>query len=346
MALRRRPLDLQLFSFEMSTFLKAGLSVAEALALLINRLRSPTERHFASLLHEKILAGHPLSDSLEKLLGAQADVLVALVRSAEQSGKVPLAFERFAAYRERLLQAQRKIVTALIYPALLVLVGVMVIGFLLLYIVPRFASVYGELERDLPWASHLMVTWGGWVSSHPSTIFTFVGAILILVASLALYPHWRREIVEMGLSIYVVKDIRRDFDLGKFYYTISLLLDTGLPALQAIDLCKDVLGPRYGNAHQLLVEKIQSGQNLSEALKDAGLSTDIAERLLRSGEGSGSMSTMLRHCSTIHEDDTWRFLDRFTRAFEPICTVVLGVIIGGLVVLMYLPIFELSQAID
>ena len=346
MALGRRTLDLQLFSFEMSTFLKAGLSISEALALLMNRLRSPLERQFATALHESILEGHSLSDSLERLGGPLADVLVALVRSAEQSGQVPMAFERFAAYRERLVQAQRKIVTALIYPMLLVSVGLVVITFLLLYIVPRFASVYGELERDLPWASSLMVRWGTWVSTHPRTIRAILVVLIGFIAALIVSPQLRRDVVEAGLGVSFVRDIRRDFDLGKFYYTVSLLLESGLPALQAVALSRDVLGPRYASAHHLLVQFIESGQSLSDALQQSGLSTDIAERLVRSGEGSGSMSTMLRHCAMIHEEDTWRFLERFTRGFEPISTVVLGLVIGGLVVLMYLPIFELSQAIE
>ena len=344
--LNRPTINLQLFSLEMATFLNAGLSIHEALDLLAQRLKSPNERSFAGNLRDAILRGNRLSDAIEELGANQSAVLVALVRSAEQSGRVPAAFERFASYRQRLLEAQRKIATAMIYPVILVIAGLGVLAFLLLYVIPRFSQVYSDVDRDLPMASQWLMLWGEWVSAHPQTVMAMGICAVIGFCLVVFVARARQELLELLLGVSFVQPQRRSFELGRFYYTVGLLLDSGLPMLEAVQLSVGVLGSRYKAAYQMLISQIELGNPLADSLEAAGLSTDIAARLVKSGEGAGSVSTMLSRCGLIHEEDTWRQLERFTKIFEPVGMIVLGVLIGGLVVLMYLPIFELTQAID
>jgi general secretion pathway protein F len=341
-----KPVDLQLFSMEMATFLRAGLSLPEAIELLKRRLSRANDRNLAENLFTSISEGKSLSLALEQSTGPEANVLVALVRSSEQSGLVAEAFERFSNYQERLTQARRKLVTAMIYPSLLVVVGCAVVLFLLLYVVPKFADVYSSLDSNLPWASALLLRWGQFIGAHPTALLISVAAVVGFFVIAFQSRTLRDELTNMVLSVGLAKKIRKEFELGRFYYTMSLLLGSGLPITKAIELSRDVLGLRHFDAHKQLLGLINQGLPLSEALHQSLLSTDVADRLVRSGENSGAVNKMLEHAARIHEDDTWRTLERFTRIFEPVSMVVLGLLIGAIVVLMYLPIFELSQAFE
>jgi general secretion pathway protein F len=339
-------IDLQLFAMEMGTFLRTGLSIPEAVDLMQRRLPKADDRKFAAALYDSISAGKSLSIALEETAPQSATVLVALVRSSEQSGLVAEAFEQFATYKDRITQAKRKLITAMIYPTLLVLVGLSVVAFLLLYVVPQFAGVYASLDTELPWASTLLLRWGEFIGDHPRALVVVGVALALLLIVVSQSPSTRAEILDSLLAIGPAKTLRREFELGRFYYTLSLLLNSGLSITHAIELSKHVLGKQYFASHTGLLDAINSGLPLSESLKQSNLATEIAERLLKSGESSGSVSTMLEHAAKIHEDDTWRTLERFTKIFEPVSMVILGLLIGAIVVLMYLPIFELSQAFD
>jgi general secretion pathway protein F len=343
---RFETVDLQLFAMEMATFLRAGLSIPEAIDLMQRRLPKVEDRKFASALYDGIAAGKSLSIAIEETAPRSTSVLVALVRSSEQSGLVAEAFERFAIYKDRITQAKRKLITAMIYPTLLIVVGLGVVSFLLLYVVPQFAGVYANLGTNLPWASLLLLQWGQFISSHPRALLVLGAALIIVIVVLVQSSSSRAEAMNSILSIGPAKKLRREFELGRFYYTLGLLLTSGLSITNAIALAKDVLGKTYDKSHATLLDGINRGLPLSESLKSADLSTEIAERLLKSGESSGSVSKMLEHAAKVHEDDTWRTLERFTKIFEPVSMVILGLLIGAIVVLMYLPIFELSQAFE
>jgi general secretion pathway protein F len=343
---RPKPIDLQLFSMEMATFLRAGLSVPEAIDLLQRRLSKTEDRSFAQGLYTAISAGKSLSVALEEIVPNSGEILIALIRSSEQSGLVTQAFERFATYKDRVTQAKRKLFTAMIYPTLLVIIGFSVVLFLLLYVVPKFADVYASLDSNLPWASTLLLQWGQFIGDHPRALIVSLACLLCLIVALTQSSDLRTEVLNGLLSFGFARAVRRDFELGRFYYTLSLLLTSGLSITKAIELSKDVLGRKYLQAHTLLLTSIYQGLPLSESLKKADLATDVADRLIKSGENSGSVSAMLEHAAMIHEDDTWRTLERFTKIFEPISMVILGLMIGAIVVLMYLPIFELSQAFE
>jgi general secretion pathway protein F len=341
----RKSVDYQLFSLEMATFLRAGLSISDALLMLSERMRASLERTFAAKLLESIQEGKGLSASLESATDGKADVLIALVRSSEQTGQVPEAFERYSAYQQRLASASKKIITALLYPVILIVVGTAIASFLLFYIVPKLSAVYGDLNQELPWASAQLIAWGQWVSLHPTFVRVFFALIVLFFLGFAFSSRFRGQLVHTVLSMHWIKGFRLQFILGRFYYTVSILLGSGLPMLRALELAGDVLGDSLKSQHLALVGSIKSGLTLSEALDSSGLLTSVGRRLIQSGEKSGAVGEMLSHTAKIHEDDTWQILERFARTFEPLCMIILGLLIGGLVILMYLPIFDLTQMV-
>jgi len=299
---------------------------------------------------ERILAcmreGMSLSQSLSHLPEHFSPLYIATVRSSEQTGNVKEALSRYVAYQEEIDRVRKKVASALIYPAILLGVGSLVLAFLIFYVVPRFARVYDDISRDLPVFSKALVAVGRAVAEHGWLIGAFILAALVFAGYAATDARMRTAAARGLWRIPSIGERIKAYQLARMYRTLGMLLRAGIPFVRAVAMVEELLAEHLRIQLASARKSIEEGVTVSAALTASGLASPVANRMLLVGEQGGQLGEMLERISRFYDDDTSRFVDWFTRILEPALMAVLGVSVGGVVVLMYMPIFELAGAIQ
>jgi general secretion pathway protein F len=330
-----------LFSAELMALLEAGLNLVEALQTLAEK----DDNDVLAAILAAIRRGEPFSQAVAALPRHFSPLYVATLQASERTGNVKEALGRYLAYQEELDRVKKKIVSASIYPAILAIVGTLVLGFLMFYVVPRFASVYEDMAGGLPLFSRLLLGFGRVVGANAWPIAMAMVAVVLAAIWFVSRESFRAALNARIWRIPAIGERMKVYQLARLYRTAGMLLRAGIPAVRALDMVKDLLATHLRPQLILARQKIEQGQSMSAALGAAGLATPVATRMMQVGERGGDMGGMLGQIARFHDDETARHIDWFTRAFEPILMTVLGLAIGGVVVLMYMPIFELAGSI-
>ena len=335
---------LLLFSQELVALLSAGLSLPEVVETLGEKETRPEFRRIFSALRRSLYEGRSFSQALDDFPRTFPSLYVATVRAAERTGDVAEALGRYIAYHERLDAVRRKVVSASVYPLVLLAVGGLVVLFLLGYVVPRFAGVYEEVGRDLPALSRLLIEWGRLINANgPTLVVLLVAAV---VAATLGFGRIKRVAGAIAQRVPAIGERLRVYHLARFYRTLGMLLRGGTPLVTALGMVAGLMPaamrPRLADG----TRRIREGASISAAMEAAGLITPVALRLLRVGERSGEMAEMMDRIAVFHDEELARWIDLATKLFEPLLMAVIGVVIGAIVVLMYLPIFELAGSLQ
>jgi general secretion pathway protein F len=334
-----------LFSMELAALLGAGLNLVEALQTLADKDDRGERREVLAGLLTAIRRGEPFSQAVAAFPRQFSPLYVATIKSAERTGSLKQALGRYIAYQEELERVKKKIVSATIYPAILCAVGTLVVGFLILYVVPRFARVYEDMSSTLPFFSRVLLNFGSFVGSYG----WLIALVLLAAAALGVFalskPRVRAAINLWIWKIPALGARMKVYQLARLYRTAGMLMDAGIPALRALGMTRDLLAAHLRPQLMFSEKEISRGVKMSAALAAAGLATPVAARMMAVGERGGEMGRMFSEIARFHDDEVARFVDFFTRAFEPILMTVLGGAVGLVVVLMYMPIFELSGSI-
>jgi general secretion pathway protein F len=343
---RHSHFPLMLFTQELIALLDAGLSLTEALETLAEKEHKPESRQMIDRLVQTMREGRPFSAALT----AQAEVFpplyAATVRAAESTGDLSPALARYVGYQNQIDIVKKKIVSASIYPVLLVSVGTLVIGFLLGYVVPRFASVYAESGRDLPWMSRMLLAWGETVQQYG--VWLAIGAAVVIGGFILtlMQPGTRAWFTRIAWRTPAIGERLRTFQLTRFYRSLGMLLSGGIPIVSALDMVGGLLSVNLRMGATIAMESLRRGESISNAFAAGALTTPVASRLLRVGEKSGRMGEMMDRIAIFHDEEMARWVDWFTRLFEPLLMIFIGLTIGLIVVLLYMPIFELAGSIQ
>jgi general secretion pathway protein F len=337
---------LGLFSQELVTLLQAGLSVVESVETLREKESRPERRQLLGQLVAKLYQGQSLSQALEQFPAAFPPLYVATVRASERTGDLPEALGRYVAYQSQIDLVRKKVVSAWIYPLLLLSVGTLVIIFLLGYVVPRFARLFEDIGRDLPLLSRLLIDWGRLVADHGGLIAIVAASVAVLLFVWLRRPQTRQILLSWLLALPGLGERARVFQLARFYRTLGMLLRGGIPIMSALEMTGGLLQGALRDRLLAASARIREGVTISQAMDTGGLTTPVATRMLRVGERTGQMGEMMERIAQFYDDEIARWVDWFIRLFEPILMAVIGVAIGGIVVLMYFPIFELAGSVQ
>jgi general secretion pathway protein F len=335
---------LLLFSQELVALLSAGLSLPEVIETLAEKEARPESRRVFAALRESLYEGRSFSHALERFPETFPSLYVATVRAAERTGDVAEALGRYIAYHERLDAVRRKVVSAAVYPAVLLGVGGLVVLFLLGYVVPRFAGVYDEVGRELPVLSRLLIDWGRLMNANGWAL-----AILVVAAVAAVALAWGRLkslLGRLARRVPALGERLRVYHLARLYRTVGMLLRGGTPLVTAFGMVSGIMPEAMRAQLAGATQRVREGGNLSAAMEATGLTTPVAARLLRVGEKSGEMAEMMDRIAVFHDEELARWIDLVTKLFEPLLMAVIGLVIGVIVVLMYLPIFELAGSLQ
>jgi general secretion pathway protein F len=335
-------LSLVLFSQELLALLGAGLGIVEGLEALLEKEANPAARGVLERLLSGLREGQRFSGVLAAQPALFPPLYVGIVRAAEGTGDLPRALARYIDYQQRVDAVRAKIVSAAIYPVILLAVGGAVSVFLVAYVVPRFAEVYQGAGRNLPWLSQLMLDWGQFAAHHGAALGAAAIALAVL-ATLALRRMLRRGGAARLLArVPGVGERVRIVELSRLYLTLGMLSEGGITIVAAIDAVRDMVSPGVRQALAAARAQIESGQSLSSAFEANGLATPISLRMLRVGERTGEMGAMLTQSAAFYDGEVNRWIDRFTRTFEPLLMAAIGLVVGAIVVLLYMPIFDLA----
>lgn len=342
---RRETFDLLLFSQELGTLLEAGLPLIDALQSLAEKENAPQARKTLDALVRLLYEGKSYSQALAQLPAVFPTLYVALVQSSEKTGALADALRRYVGYRQRLDEVRQKIVSASIYPLLLLLVGGGVVLFLLGYVVPRFSLVFEGLGSNLPWLSQLLMYAGLFLQRHQTVLLTGSAGLCLALALLQRQPPVRRW---LGRQLQRLPALHRRlvmYELARFYRSLGILLQGGIPILTAMGMARGLLGSSAAARLDRACERVREGVSLSAALEASELVTPVSLRLLRAGEQSGNVGQMMERSADFYDAEIGRWIEWFVRLFEPLLMTFIGLLIGLIVILMYMPIFELASSI-
>jgi general secretion pathway protein F len=341
----RRTFPCTLFSIELVSLLEAGLNLVEALQTLAEKEGEGERQEVLSGLLAAIHRGEPFSQAVAGFPQHFPALYVATVKASERTGSIREALARYIAYQKELEAVRKKIVSASIYPAILSVVGVLVLGFLMLYVLPRFARVYEDMAATLPFFSRLLLGFGNFVGDHAGILAAAAAAAAGAAAWSFSHPRPRAWMSAQLWRLPALGSRMKTYQLARLYRTAGMLLRAGIPAVRALEMVLELLPGHLRASLERAKTLIEHGQPMSAALGAAGLATPVAARMMGVGEKSGDMGRMFEQIARFHDDEVARFIDWFTRAFEPLLMAVLGVSVGAVVVLMYMPIFELAGSI-
>jgi general secretion pathway protein F len=329
-----------LFSQELRVLLAAGLPLVEAIDTLSEKERRNESRAVLERIVGTLREGRPLSAALEQFPQAFSPLYVATVRAAEKTSDLVPALARFVAYATQLESIRKRVVNAAIYPLLLIGVGGLVSLFLLLYVVPRFGRIYAERGVDLPLFSRWLLAWGQAVDQHGLILLAVAAGAAVLAAHF--FRGAKQRIVDALWRLPAIGERLKVYQLARFYRTLGMLVRGGMPLVTALEMGAELLHPVLRERLVRAGRAISSGEKLSRSMEANGLTTPVALRMLAVGEQSGNIGEMLEQIAAFHDEELARWVDWFTRLFEPILMALIGLVIGAVVVLMYMPIFELA----
>lgn len=345
--LEKRPgkFALGLFIQELVVLLDAGLVLVEVVETLRDKAPPGVNYQVLSALLNTMYEGSSFSKAMATKPQIFPPLLIATVASSEHSGQLSVALRRYHHFEAHLETVKKRVNGALMYPMVVLSVGALILLFLLFFVIPRFASVFDSVA-DLPATARVMVWWGGLVELHGTalitgTLTTIAGLILLMRTA-----EFKRRMLAVFWKIPSLGTQRSLFVLARFYRTAGMLLMGGMPVVCAVEMAGALLPVELQGNLQRAMTDIKSGQPLSTTLARHQLTTPVAERLLRVGEQSGELASMCERIAQFHDEALERAIEFFSKIFEPILMLVVGGLIGLIVFMLYMPIFELAGSIQ
>jgi general secretion pathway protein F len=345
---RRRPrVDARAFAQELAVLLSSGVPLLDAVETLAERnsaAAAPLARVQTALREGRTLS-QAMAEAGEPGAPAFDEVLLALVAAAERDGQLAAVLQHHAAFLAWSGALRDKLVAAALYPALLLASGVAVIAFLVVFVLPRFAGVFEGLAVELPWGSRVLIAAGEAAAREP-WLAALLAALLpvAIVAGLRL-PAARRWWQQQLWRLPGLGPRLRTVALARLYRAVGLLGAAGVPLPRALLLAEPVLDAPLRPALARARAEVAAGARLSTALQGQGLLTPAALRMLRVGERSGEVPAMLTRAASFHDEEVSRLAEWVAKVVNPLLMLVMGVVVGGVVVLMYLPLFTLMEQV-
>lgn len=343
---RRTKFQLSLFSQELLALLDAGLNLVEAIETLAVKDEHNESKVILDALLQSLYQGQTFSSALEQQPSYFPELYIATVKASEKTGDLPEALKRYVAFDSQLEVLKKKIISASVYPVLLMGVGSLVIFFLLGFVVPKFSHIYEGTGGELPFMSQVLMSWGQFLDSHGQLLLIGIVVIFGFIAFALSRPAVRKTLMQMLWGIPAIGKRLHIYQLARFYRTLGMLLKGGTPIIPALQSVAGLLDAGLQKNMEKASLAISEGQLISDAMEKTGLTTPVAMRMLAVGERGGNIGDMMERIASFYDEELSRWIDWFTRLFEPLLMLFIGLVIGVVVLLLYMPIFELAGNIQ
>ena len=343
----RIPLStLVFFTRQLATMFASGLTIERSLFFLQQEEKNKKFKKILNDIESNIRKGLLLSDALERHPGVFFNLYIALVRAGEVSGKLAETLEELSAYIETIEDTQRKVKSAMYYPVFIIVFLFFMMFVTFTFIIPQFKSVYDQLGSDLPYYTVLLVNISEWFQSNflAVSFVIFIGLIVFWLLSLTDSGRLSRD--RLLLKTPIFGGLIEQSILSKFAKTFGILVGSGVTIMDSMDLLERVVDNRvFELAINKAAKNIESGVNISTALKETGEFPPILIQLLATGEETGEIDGLALKASDFYTKQVNAIVDRLTSIIEPLLIVLVGTVIGGIVIVTYLPIFHFGEAL-
>ncbi|WP_340678305.1 type II secretion system F family protein [Paraglaciecola sp.] len=342
-----KPVDIAVVSRQLATMLSAGVTLIQSIDMIAQGHHNVKMRKMLSDISNEVKAGNPLSNSLRRHPDQFDDLYCDLVETGEQSGALETIYDRIAIYKEKAEALKSKIKKAMFYPIAVVVVAFIVTTILLIFVVPQFEEIFASFGAELPAFTQFVLH----ISRFMQDYGLFVGAGVFAFGVLFKRAHSKskkmRDSVDAKiLKIPVIGEILKKAAVARFTRTLSTTFAAGVPLISALDSAAGASGNAIFRDAILFVKKeVAGGIQMNVAMRGTGIFPEMVVQMIAIGEEAGAVDEMLSKIATIYEAEVDDMVDGLTSLLEPMIMAVLGVVIGGLIVAMYLPIFEMGNVI-
>lgn len=337
--------NLAVFNQQMHSLLEAGQTVVDAVDILGRNDRRGRSRSIYDVLLRELRQGNQLSDAMETLPSVFPALYVAMVRASETTGTVRASIRRYMEYQRQVDEIRGKLRAASTYPAILLGVGFIVIAFLMLYVLPRFSAVYEDAGTMRDGSAGFVQWWGAFVRNNGLVAWGGLLAIVVMLAMLVFHPGVRRAVYLRVLGLPWVGERLHVLQLARLYRTLGMLLSSGLSVLAAMRMTRASLPSAMHADLDRAARSVSEGIALSTAMSENGLGTEVAARLLVAGESSGNLHEMMHRTADFYDQETALWIDTAGRLIEPVLMLGIGLVVGGIVLMLYSPIFDLANIV-
>jgi len=334
------------FNQELATLLKAGMPLVQSLDLLKRRITAPLFRSVLEDVHERVRSGAALSEAFD----AQGDlfprVYTASLLAGERSGNLDAVLRRYVEYAKIIATVKRKTVSALVYPAILVTLALGLVTIIVLKVVPAFSEFYGSFGAQLPFVTRVIVAVSDFIRGQFLYLLVGVLVTVVVVASWLQQKGQKARFDRVLLRLPMLGQVDRKFGTSQMARTLATLLGGGLPLVNALDISSKSIGNQYMAAQlELVGARVREGQSFAAALDARGVFPEVAVKMAEVGESTGALQDMLNTVADFYDEEISTNMERFVTLVEPVLLVVMGIVIAGLLLALYMPLFNLSNAL-
>jgi type IV pilus assembly protein PilC len=334
------------FNQELATLLKAGMPLVQSLDLLKRRVTSPTFRVVLDDVHEKVRSGTALSDAFAAHEDLFPRVYTASLLAGERSGNLDAVLRRFVEYSKIIATVKRKTISALVYPAILISLALVLVSVIVLKVVPAFSDFYLSFGAELPLVTRIIVR----VSDFLRAQFTFLVVVgfagVIAVVAWIRQPGQQARFDRALLVLPMMGEIARKFSTSQMARTLATLLGGGLPLVNALDIAAKSIGNQFmAGQLDIVSARVREGESFAMALEARRVFPDVAVKMAEVGESTGALQDMLNTVADFYDEEISTSMERFITLVEPVLLVFMGIVIAGLLLALYMPLFQLSSVL-
>jgi len=335
------------FNQELATLLKAGMPLVQSLDLLKGRVTSPAFRTVLEDVHERVRAGTALSDAFAAHGELFPSVYTASLLAGERSGNLDAVLRRYVEYTKIIATVKRKTVSALVYPAILITLALVLVAIIVLKVVPQFSDFYATFNAQLPLITRIIVRVSDLIRGQFLLIVLTIVVAVVVVLGWVRQPGQKARFDHVILGVPMLGDVARKFATSQMSRTLATLLGGGLPLVNACDIAARSIGNQYiAKALDVVANRVREGESFARALEAQKVFPDVAVKMAEVGESTGALQEMLNTVADFYDEEISTNMERFVTLVEPVLLVVMGIVIAGLLLALYMPLFQLSSVLN
>jgi type IV pilus assembly protein PilC len=338
--------DIVVFTRQFATMIDAGLPLVQCLDILSKQQENKTFKTILTQVKEDVESGSTFADALKKHPKAFGNLYVNLVAAGEIGGILDTILNRLAAYIEKALKLKKQVKSAMTYPATIIGIAVLVISVILVFVIPQFQEMFESFGSQLPLPTRIVIALSEFIQSY---IFVIIGgcfAIVWILKRIYRTPKGQLFFDALFLKLPIMGVLVRKVSVAKFTRTLGTMISSGVPILDGLDIVAKTAGNKIvENAIYKVAQSISEGKTIAEPLEQSGVFPSMVCQMIAVGEQAGAIDTMLNKVADFYDDEVDDAVGNLTAMMEPLLMVFLGTAVGGLVVAMYLPIFQMASAV-
>ena len=338
--------ELNEFTKLVRTLLRSGMPITEAIELLLADSEPTVLYSTLQKVHNDINEGVSLSAALSRHPDVFPQIYVKTIVAGEKAGALEGILKRLCEYFSRSIEIKRKIIAALIYPSILLLVSAVAVSYMLVAVVPEFVSLFESLGAPLPWYTQVLLSVSSFIGEWFWIIFTAVVLIVFAISSYSKSKEGRKRIDLFKLRVPLIKELEKDFAYSQFARTLSTMVAGGIPLLDSLDVVIDTLENKViAEKYEVIPDLLKSGMGFGKALKQAADAPSIMTRVITVGEESGNLAEMLENLADHYDDEITELTDTITAMIEPALFLCMAVVVGALIIALLMPVLTAASNI-